>query len=71
MISFKNFPLVNKFCDNFKKAVFHNMCRLSNQTDWNTLKTFSDVNLALDWFYNKIEVIFNISVPLTKCNKQT
>lgn len=42
------------------------MYKLLNQMFWSYLETYTDVNLAIDRFYCKIEEIMNATVPLTK-----
>lgn len=48
---------------NFKKANFLLMYNLFKSQNWQFLADFSDVNLALEGFYNVINIIFEKSVP--------
>nr|CAI5851908.1 unnamed protein product [Callosobruchus analis] len=54
----------------FKKADFVSLYDTLTNTDWSFLKTFNDVNLALDGFYTKIYGILDTHVPLYKNHRR-
>lgn len=51
---------------NFKKADFPAMYHLFQNVCWNDLKLYTNIDLAVKWFYDKIYEIFELSVPKSK-----
>lgn len=57
-------PVVTKF--NFKRANYLELYKKINCIDWSTLYNLSDVNIALEHFYNKINEVFVNAIPKKK-----
>jgi len=55
---------------NFKKADFLAMYQLFQNVSWSDLESFNDVNLAVEYFYKKINSIFEICVPKVRPHKK-
>jgi len=51
---------------NFKKGDYMTMFQLFQNFNWNELDSFTDVNAAVKYFYDKIYYIFDVCVPKTK-----
>ena len=61
-MAFPSNPESRKY--NFRKANFPYLYQLISEVDWSFLNFHSDVNLAVDTFYEKIYEIFDVAVPL-------
>lgn len=68
-ISFSTCPVGSAFPSNtnnrynFSKANFHQLYNDLRNADWSALMEFSDVNLALESFYDTLYAILDVSVP--------
>lgn len=55
---------------NFKKGNYPLMYELFMNVDWTELELITDINCAVDFFYQKIYSIFDICVPKAKYSKK-